>query len=60
MESVADELSDPTSPRTQAIVGSANVLTAALCSVTGDSPANVCTQPAITALESTLASAPRT
>lgn len=44
---------DPSSALGQEIDGSANYLTAAICKVTGDQPASVCT-PAITALQSHL------
>lgn len=40
---IAAALKDPNSQVAQAIVGSANVLTAKLCTLTGDKPANVCT-----------------
>ena len=39
---VAAALKDPSSQVAQAIDGSANVLTATLCGLTGDKPANVC------------------
>jgi Domain of unknown function (DUF929) len=47
---VAAALSDPASPITQAAGGSANMITAALCKLTGNQPATACT-PAIQALE---------
>jgi hypothetical protein len=55
---IAASLNDATSAQAQAIVGSANVLTAAICSATGDSPAEVCGQAAVKALEATLAGLP--
>jgi hypothetical protein len=58
VDSIAQSLSDPTSPTAQAIVGSANTITAALCSSTGGNPAEVCSQPAIQALMTTLANTP--
>jgi hypothetical protein len=58
VDSIAQNLSDPSAPTTQAIIGSANVITAALCQVTGDQPADVCGQPVIQALEATLAATP--
>jgi hypothetical protein len=57
-EQVATALADPSSPQAQAILGSANVLTAAICSATGNTPANVCGDPAIAALQATLAATP--
>jgi hypothetical protein len=39
---IADDLAFPTSPVTQAIVASANEITAGICSVTGERPAAVC------------------
>jgi hypothetical protein len=47
---VAAALSDPASPITQGAGGSANMITAALCKLTGNQPATACT-PAIQALE---------
>jgi hypothetical protein len=49
---------DPTSPTARAILGSANTITAALCSATGGNPSEVCDQPSIKALQALLASAP--
>jgi len=42
-QQIADALSDPNSDITKAIVGQANVLTATLCQLTDQKPANVCT-----------------
>jgi hypothetical protein len=39
---IAARLDNPADPVAQAIVGSANYLTAAICSVTGQQPASVC------------------
>jgi hypothetical protein len=39
---VASKLSNPKSPVTQAIVGTANYLTAGICNLTGQKPASVC------------------
>jgi hypothetical protein len=58
MESIAQSLADPSSPRAQAIIGGANAITAALCAATGDAPHDVCGQAAIQSLESTLAATP--
>jgi hypothetical protein len=56
VDSIAASLSDPTSPTAQAIVGSANDITAALCVVTSNSPSDVCSQPAIQSLQASLTS----
>ena len=47
---IAADLSNPSSPVAKAIDGSANYITAATCTLTGNQPANVCT-PAITSLQ---------
>jgi hypothetical protein len=52
---IATALSDPTSPVAKAVDGSANVLTAALCEVTGQRPSAVCTAPGVVAAAKTLA-----
>ena len=57
-EQVAAQLTNPSSPQTQAIIGSANVLTAAICSATGDTPGNVCGQAPVKSLEAQLAASP--
>ena len=49
MNQIAADLSDPTSPVTQAIVGAANVMTASICQVTGQKPGGVCTSPGVRA-----------
>lgn len=41
-DQIAADLTNPSSPVTQAEVGSANYLTAALCTLTGDQPSTVC------------------
>ncbi len=46
---IAAALSDPKSPISQAIVGAANVLTAAICATTDQQPANVCTSSGVKA-----------
>ena len=54
---IAAKLSNPSDPVTQAIVGNANILTAATCIATGDSPASVCsptTSNTIQAIENAL------
>ncbi len=57
-EQVAAALQDPASPQAQAILGSANALTAAICIATGNQPADVCTAPAVASLQATMAATP--
>jgi hypothetical protein len=51
---IAAALSDSSSPIAQAVNGTANYLTAAICSMTGNKPATACT-PAVQTLETALA-----
>jgi hypothetical protein len=51
---VADALGNPDSPVSQGVIGTANALTAAICSMTNDRPSNVCGQPAVVALQARL------
>jgi hypothetical protein len=44
---IASKLSNPKDPVTQAIVGTANYLTASICAETGNTPASVCSQPGV-------------
>jgi len=48
-EQIAGALGDSKSPLAQSIDGSANVLTAAICTLTGQQPAAVCDTPAVRA-----------
>jgi thiol-disulfide isomerase/thioredoxin len=48
---IAANLHDPASPVAQGAVGSANLITAAICKITGNLPANVCTTAPVRALE---------
>ncbi len=50
---IATDLSNPSSPVAKAVDGTANYITAAICKMTGNQPASVCT-PAIQSLESQL------
>ncbi|HKV86701.1 MAG TPA: DUF929 family protein [Candidatus Dormibacteraeota bacterium] len=50
-QAVADALQDQGSPQAQAVVGSANLITAAVCKLTGDQPAAVCSSTSIQGLE---------
>jgi hypothetical protein len=47
---ISNAMSDSTSPVAKGVDGAANVITAALCKVTDNQPANVCTAPAVTAV----------
>ena len=44
---IANKLTNPSDQVTQAIVGSANYLTAGICSVTHDRPSSVCSDPVV-------------
>ena len=51
---IADALKQPDSTQAKAIVGSANLITAAICKITADQPAAVCSSATIQNLEKTL------
>jgi len=53
-QQVAAALQQPGSPQAKAILGSANLITAAICKLTGDQPSAVCSSPATQALETKL------
>ena len=55
-DQIAQKLSNPNDPVTKGIVGNANRITAAICSVTNNQPASVCQTPAIQQLVSQLPS----
>jgi hypothetical protein len=55
-QTISAALSDPNSDQAKAVLGSANILTAALCKTTNNSPADVCGGPTIASLETTLSS----
>ena len=55
---IATGLSTPKDPVTQAIVASANYLSASVCSVDGEQPASVCTSQGVTAAAKALGLAP--
>jgi hypothetical protein len=59
-EAIATSLSDPASPQAQGILGTANVLTAAMCETTEGSPDDVCSQPSIVDLMAALKAIPTT
>jgi len=48
-QQIAGGLSDPTNPATQAIVTTANYITASICASTKNAPAAVCTSPGVEA-----------
>jgi hypothetical protein len=50
---IANDLHDPASPVAKSVLGSANYMTAAICSLTGNQPAAACT-PAVKSLQSQL------
>ena len=50
----AANLADPTNIVSQAIVGSANYLTAGICHADGQQPATVCTSPGVKAAATAL------
>ncbi len=54
---IADALKDPSSPIAKAVDGSANVYTAAICKLTNNQPAKVCSTDAVTAAASKLGAA---
>ena len=49
---IAADLRNPSSPVAQGVLGSANLLTAAICKITGNAPASVCTASPIPAIQS--------
>ena len=49
MSQIAADLSDPTSPVANAVLGAANEITAAICTTTGEKPGPVCTSPGVRA-----------
>ena len=53
-EQIAGALADPSTPQAKAILGSANGITAALCTLTGNKPADVCTSKGVTAASAAL------
>jgi hypothetical protein len=56
-EQIANALADPASPIAQGIDGTANQITAMICQLTGDQPADVCGTPSIQQAQSSLPSA---
>jgi thiol-disulfide isomerase/thioredoxin len=50
-QQIATDLQDPGSPQAQSVLGSANLITAAICKLTADQPASVCSGSAIQSIE---------
>jgi len=53
-QAVADSVAQASSPQAKAVVGSANLITAAICKLTADQPATVCSSATIQSIEKTL------
>lgn len=53
-QAIADALTQPDSAQAKAILGSANLVTAAVCKLTTEQPATVCSSSSIQAIEKTL------
>ena len=53
-EQIAADLQNPVSPQAQGILGSANLITAAICKLAADQPATVCSGAAIKSIEAHL------
>ena len=51
---IASAMQDPSSPIARDVVGAANYFTAAICQVTGNRPASVCSAPFIKDLQGSL------
>jgi hypothetical protein len=56
MAQIARHLRDPNDPVAQAILGSANLVTAAICEATGGRPAGICTSSGVLAAKGRLSS----
>jgi len=53
-DQITAALSDTSSPISQGIIGTANIMTATICSMTGNQPSNVCSTSTIQTIESKL------
>ncbi|GAC1362346.1 MAG: hypothetical protein NVSMB44_17570 [Ktedonobacteraceae bacterium] len=53
-QQIADQIKDPTSKTSQNILGSANYITASICSITQNQPASVCTANPVPQIEQSL------
>jgi len=51
---IAAALKDPASPISQSVVGAANYITGAICKMTNNQPSDVCSSPAVQAVQSGL------
>jgi thiol-disulfide isomerase/thioredoxin len=47
---IASDMHNPSSPVAQGVLGGANFMTAAICKMTNNQPASICTSPSITAV----------
>jgi hypothetical protein len=56
-QQIASALSDPSSPIAKQVLATANMLTAAICDITGGQPTNVCTASGVTSASASLPSA---
>ena len=57
LSGIASALHDPSTDISKGAVGSANMMTAAICTVTNGQPANVCRDPAVTRIQARLGEA---
>ena len=57
LSDIASALGDPSTDISKGAVGSANMMTAAICTVTNGEPANVCRDPTVTRIQATLGEA---
>jgi hypothetical protein len=53
-EQVAQQMRNPSTKVAQGVLGGANYITAAICKMTGNAPASVCSAPAVTAMQGKL------
>jgi Domain of unknown function (DUF929) len=58
-EQIASKLADPSDPVAKGVDGTANLLSAAICSITNNQPASVCDSQTITGIEGQLATLPQ-
>jgi len=53
-QQIADDIANPSTTIGKAVLGSANVISAQLCQLTNNQPADVCTSSGVTAAAATL------
>ena len=53
-QQIASKLSNPNDPVTKGVLGSANLISATICKMTNNQPANVCSSTGVSKIESTL------